>query len=99
MNKQELRSLIKEEIQKVINEAEDNGFTNYALALKLYSEKGSDPKYDKAFTNLFKGSKITSRFIVRSNSKPTESNYKKDIADFGKDKFDNLVSTVLDIIK
>ena len=86
-----LRALIKEEIKKALKEADNDGYNNYAKALKLYKEKGNDQKYDISLTDLFDGSKITSRFIYRSISQPSSANYKKDCMEFGKDAFDDLI--------
>ena len=99
MKKSELQQLIKEEISRVLKEADNDGYNNYARALKLYKEKGNDQKYDAALTDLFDGSKMTSRFIFRSISQPSPANYQKDCMEFGKDAFDDLVMTVLNTIK
>ena len=87
------------ELKKALKEADNDGYNNYAKALKLYKEKGNDQKYDISLTDLFDGSKITSRFIYRSISQPSSANYKKDCMEFGKDAFDDLIITVLSIIK
>lgn len=94
----------------------DPSFENWKKALHLYDtsslesdinrhqSNGIKPteEQDKALTQLFRGSKVTSRFIMRSDfgrwkTAATLANYNKDCKDFGKQKVDDLVSKVLNI--
>lgn len=68
-----------------------------------HDDKGKKPtpEQDKALERLFRGSKITSRFIMRGDfgrwKKASEKLYNEDCKDFGKAKVDDLVSQVLGI--
>jgi len=94
----------------------DPSFENWKKALHLYDtsslesdinrhqSNGIKPteEQDKALTQLFRGSKVSSRFIMRSDfgrwkTAATLANYNKDCKDFGKQKVDDLVNKVLNI--
>lgn len=77
-------------------EGTENSFDKWKKALKLYKEEQT-PNQEKAFDQIFKGSKMTARFIFRSVSTQNQTLYNKDCNDFGKEKVDDLVDTVLDI--
>jgi len=83
------------------NFASNEGFDKWKEALTLYKDdaKKITPAQDKEFDNIFKGSKITARFIFRSISAKTQALYDKDCKDFGKAKVDGLVDTVLGVFK
>ena len=75
-----------------------SNYNKYAKALKLYKTNKYKDEYDRELSSLFRGSKLTSRFIFRSLKSPSNSMYKKDISDFGQSKIDTLVNKVLKIL-
>ena len=78
-------------------ESTDAGFDNWKMALNGY--KTDDGKHDKEFSAIFKGSKLTSRFIFRSVSAQSKALYDKDVKEFGKTKIDDLVDKVLAVLR
>lgn len=95
---------------------QDDSFERWKKALHVYDTSdldstinrhdkgGKQPtdKQDRELSRIFRGSKLTSRFIMRSDfgrwkSAATKSNYEKDCKEFGQSKVDELVDDVLSI--
>ena len=84
--------------EEFVNESTDNDFENWKTALAMYEKPKKTPAQDTALGTIFKGSKLTARFIFRAISAKNESLYKKDCAEFGKQKVDDLVERVIEIM-
>ena len=82
-----------------LNEDADTGFSRWQDALKKYKEASAKSAHDAELSAIFKGSKLTSRFIFRSISAQKQSLYDKDCQEYGKTRVDDLVDKVLNIIK
>jgi hypothetical protein len=70
-------------------------YENYAKAILILKEtSGEHKELDKIFT----GSKITSRFIYRTLHGPKESDYYKDIKEYGQ-KIDDIALRVIKAVE
>ena len=72
-------------------------YDNWKKALALYKDYSHKREHEGELSNMFRGSKITARFIFRSNSNQSKFNYDKDCKDFGEIKIINLVNRILSL--
>lgn len=98
-----------------LNESSDVDYENWKKALQLYDTSSLDSEInhhdaggikptdsqDKELSQIFKGSKFTSRFIIRADfgrwKKANRSDYEKDCKEFGKSRIDALVDRVFSV--
>jgi len=101
--------------ENFLNEAEDESYERWVKALHLYDTNSLDsdiqrykpeavketPAQDKQLSSIFRGSKISSRFISRSGfdkwKTATKAKYDEDCKSYGKSKIDDLVDRVLGV--
>ena len=69
----------------------------FVKALNAYDNAASKNLHEAPFVRIFRGSKITGRFIYCSHWDKKEAAYHKMVKDFGEKKTHDLIDIVLDI--